>query len=127
MHIRQVILHPDKYPSRDCYPFNLRIFQKTVKLSFDRPVTFFAGENGTGKSTLLKAICQKSGIHIWEDTEGARYKQFTRAGFQYIDVDKKARPVHISAHRFSTISHAIWINGPTPTRACWNTSGEAHC
>jgi predicted ATPase len=74
MHISKVILHPDRYPSHDCYPFNLRIFQKTVKLSFDRPVTFFAGENGTGKSTLLKAICQKCGIHIWEDTEGARFK-----------------------------------------------------
>jgi predicted ATPase len=96
MHIQKVILHPDKYPSRDCYPFNLRIFQETVNLSFDRPVTFFAGENGTGKSTLLKAICQKCGIHIWEDTEGARYKYnpYENRFHEYIDVD--------------------WINGPVP-------------
>ena len=111
MHISKVTLHPDKYPSRDCYPFNLSIFQGTVDLSFDRLVTFFAGENGTGKSTLLKAICQKCGIHIWEDTEGARYKYnpYESKFHEYIDVKwvKGLCPVHISALRYFTISHAI--------------------
>jgi predicted ATPase len=37
-------------------------------------VTFFVGENGTGKSTLLKAICRRCDIHIWQETERSRYQ-----------------------------------------------------
>jgi predicted ATPase len=35
-------------------------------LALDRPVTFFVGENGSGKSTVLDAIARKAGIHIWD-------------------------------------------------------------
>jgi predicted ATPase len=74
MHLNYVTLQPEKYPSKDHYPFKLDIFQKTIAISFSSPVTFFIGENGTGKSTLLRAICLKCGIHIWQDTERGRYK-----------------------------------------------------
>jgi predicted ATPase len=88
MHISSVTLHPDAYPTREKYPFNLKIFQRSKRIDFTTPVTFFVGENGTGKSTLLRAICQKCGIHIWEETEGARFKHNPYEGrfFEYIDV-----------------------------------------
>jgi predicted ATPase len=35
-------------------------------LALDRPVTFFVGENGSGKSTVLDAVARKVGIHIWD-------------------------------------------------------------
>lgn len=38
------------------YPFNLGLYQKPIKLSLDNPVTIFVGENGCGKSSLLKLI-----------------------------------------------------------------------
>jgi predicted ATPase len=38
-------------------------------------VTFFIGENGTGKSTLLRAIARGCSIHIWEEREGRRDKK----------------------------------------------------
>jgi predicted ATPase len=38
------------------FPFNLPLLQATKKIEFTSPVTFFVGENGTGKSTLLEAI-----------------------------------------------------------------------
>jgi predicted ATPase len=41
-------------------------------IEFIRPVTFFIGENGTGKSTLLRAIARSCMIHIWEEHEGSR-------------------------------------------------------
>ena len=65
MHLKRVTLCTHKYPTKEYYPFNLNIFRETKDILFSSPVTFFVGENGTGKSTLLKAICQKCGIHIW--------------------------------------------------------------
>jgi predicted ATPase len=47
MHIQSLHLLHDTFPARNCYPFNLEIFQKTDKLEFLQPVTFFIGENGT--------------------------------------------------------------------------------
>jgi predicted ATPase len=46
---------PERLPEERPFPFNLPILP-TLDLRFDSPVTFFVGENGTGKSTLLEAI-----------------------------------------------------------------------
>ena len=72
MHIRSLSFLHDTFPTRDFYPFNLEIFQKTDNLVFHAPVTFFIGENGSGKSTLLRAIARGCSIHIWEEHEGRR-------------------------------------------------------
>ena len=72
MHIRSLSFLHDTFPTRDFYPFNLEIFQKTDNLVFHAPVTFFIGENGTGKSTLLRAIARGCSIHIWEGREGRK-------------------------------------------------------
>jgi predicted ATPase len=73
-HITSVTLHHEKYPSRSHYPFSLPIFYQTKQVVFDFPVTFFVGENGTGKSTLLESIARASDTHIWSKSEGARFK-----------------------------------------------------
>src|SRR5271156_1382593 len=44
------------------YPFSLDIFKNLKKISFPTQVTFFVGENGTGKSTLLEAIAYHAGF-----------------------------------------------------------------
>jgi predicted ATPase len=74
MHLKQVTLHPEKYPTRDCYPFNLPIFQQPQSIALSSPITLFAGENGTGKSTLLEALAYPCGIHIWRDAERRRFQ-----------------------------------------------------
>ncbi len=74
MHLKHVTLHPEKYPTRDCYPFNLSIFQQSQSIPFASPITMFVGENGTGKSTLLEALAYLCGIHIWRDVERRRFK-----------------------------------------------------
>ena len=73
MHLKKVVLNPEKYPTRDHYPFNLELFQKTPGISLDAPVTFFVGENGCGKSTLAQAITRKCGIYIWQGIQRPRY------------------------------------------------------
>jgi predicted ATPase len=47
-------------PASNAYPFSLAAVEHLDKLVFDTPVTFFVGENGTGKSTLLEAIAYAS-------------------------------------------------------------------
>ena len=70
MHLKAVTLHPEQFPTSEHYPFNLPVFHKTPRLTFDTPVTLFVGENGAGKSTLLQALANRCGIHIW------RYRDF---------------------------------------------------
>jgi predicted ATPase len=66
MHLTKVRNNSERYPSSDIYPFNIPAFRKTVELTFKKPIVFFVGENGTGKSTLMEAITRKCEIHIWE-------------------------------------------------------------
>lgn len=74
MHLNKVTLYPEKFPTKDHYPFNLEFIQKTKSLKFSSPVTFFVGENGSGKSTLLDAITRKCGIFIWQGMHRSRFK-----------------------------------------------------
>ena len=72
MHLKKVTLHPEKYPTGEHYPFNLPLFQETGQVLFNTPVTLFAGENGTGKSTLLEALARACNIHIWQNSARSR-------------------------------------------------------
>jgi predicted ATPase len=45
----------------DGYPFNIPVVQTLDQLAFRSPVTFFVGENGSGKSTILEAIAAGAG------------------------------------------------------------------
>lgn len=50
----------------DDYPFNIpavRHLEKMGSLNLEKPVTFFVGENGTGKSTLIEAIAVAMGFN----------------------------------------------------------------
>jgi len=38
------------------FPFSLSIIQSLKEMIFDSPVTFFVGENGSGKSTIIETI-----------------------------------------------------------------------
>jgi predicted ATPase len=76
MHLKEVKINHQQFPTRKTYPFNLEVFHTTDSLVFTKPITFFIGENGTGKSTLLKALALKCGIHIWQDDEGYQRRVF---------------------------------------------------
>jgi predicted ATPase len=75
MHVSEVEIHPERFPAKDFYPFNLPVFYHKTVLSLNFPVTFFIGENGTGKSTLLEAIADKCGIYSWQGIEQRRFNK----------------------------------------------------
>jgi predicted ATPase len=89
MHLKKMTLHPEKYPTGKSYPFNLPLFQETRQLAFDSAVTLFAGENGTGKYTLLEALAVACNIHIWRNSERSRpdYNPYEGMLHKYISVE----------------------------------------
>jgi predicted ATPase len=96
MHLSKVIINQNRFPTKDAYPFNLPVLQHTNVLELSSPITVFTGENGTGKSTLLKALCRKCNIHIWEGMQRTKYK-FNRYE--------------------NMLQHALdiqWVDGPVP-------------
>lgn len=89
MHLKSVRIHADQFPTRDCYPFQLEVMQNTPEILFQSPVTLFVGENGTGKSTLLRAVALKCGIYIWHGLDRRRfnYNPYEEQLRQYLSVE----------------------------------------
>ena len=72
VHLRRVTIESERFPATDRYPFGLGLLRRTRELVFDTPVTLLVGENGTGKSTLLRALARRAGINIWQYDGGVR-------------------------------------------------------
>jgi predicted ATPase len=83
IHLRS--LHIDLEDTPDTYPFTVPVIVQLERIVFRSPVTFFAGENGTGKSTLLEGIAA-----------GAR---LPTVGGQDIDADDTLKPARDLAER----------------------------
>jgi predicted ATPase len=60
-YLKRVWLDPSRIADRAAYPFCLPLLKDDFELSFDRSITIIAGENGTGKSTLLEGIAVLAG------------------------------------------------------------------
>ena len=55
IHLRSITLRDDK-PLPTGFPFDVPVIKGLETLNFTSPITFFVGENGSGKSTVLEAI-----------------------------------------------------------------------
>ena len=53
----------ERLPEQLAYPFDLP-FVKDLSLTIRKPITFFVGENGTGKSTLIEATAALCGFPV---------------------------------------------------------------
>lgn len=69
----------DEQADTTIYPFCVPIIKATNYITFTKPVTFFIGENGAGKSTILEGIANNIGL----GTEGgSKNIQFTTTSAQ---------------------------------------------
>ena len=92
--IKKITLEKDKIKSQNIYPFNIEIVKNFTELNLDKPVTFFVGENGIGKSTFIEAIAVSLGLPAEGGTENFRYetKNTTSNLSDYIKIPKYNKP-----------------------------------
>lgn len=63
LYISEIIMRKTDEANNSAYPFSLPVVKNLDKLKLNSNITFFAGENGTGKSTLLEAIAVNYGFN----------------------------------------------------------------
>src|SRR6201994_941238 len=61
-YLKRLWLDASRVDDRAAYPFCLPFLHDEFSLSFDHAITIIAGENGTGKSTLLEGIAALAGF-----------------------------------------------------------------
>lgn len=95
MHLKEVRILPEKFPTHECYPFNLEIFSRPLTVDVHCPVTFFVGDNGAGKSTLLQSISHRCSIYIWHGQRRSRfqYNPYEEQFYRAVEVEWTQDPV----------------------------------
>ena len=73
--IREAAIDWDVVP-RDSYLRNISALKGFSRLAFESNVTFFAGENGTGKSTLLEGIAVAYGFNAEGGTQNYHFSTY---------------------------------------------------
>jgi predicted ATPase len=74
-YLKKIAMMPERV-DRDVFPFRgLKFLTDEFEMSFDRPITIFVGENGSGKSTVLEGIASLAGFHSYG---GSRQHQIYR-------------------------------------------------
>lgn len=61
IHLQSISLRQDT-PLPDRFPYNVPVIHQLDSLEFSTPITFFVGENGSGKSTVLEAIAAAASL-----------------------------------------------------------------
>lgn len=97
LHIQYIALKGDGI-ERDAkkYPFDIPLIHKFKKITFSKPVTFFIGENGTGKSTLLEAIAVACGFNAEGGSKNFNFntKETHSDFYQYLRIGKSYNAIH---------------------------------
>ncbi|MDR1322760.1 MAG: AAA family ATPase [Gracilibacteraceae bacterium] len=88
-HLEMADCHDDSYITSLAI---VKYLNKKKKLTFNRDVTFLAGENGTGKSTLIEAIAVCAGYNAEGGSKNFNFstRQTVSNLHQYITIAKQA-------------------------------------
>ena len=71
-YLREVMIDRDSIEDDNIYPFNIPSIRNIDRIEFHEDVTFFVGENGTGKSTLIEGIALALGFGIEGGTKNVQ-------------------------------------------------------
>ncbi len=81
------------------YPFSLNLVKNLKEIKFPTQVTFFVGENGSGKSTIMEAIANKAGFGAEGGSKNIHFK--TSAEKTYLGAEKFGQCLTLSWRRKS--------------------------
>jgi predicted ATPase len=95
-YLKRVWLDKSLVADASAYPFCLPLFRAEFSLAFEGSITIVAGENGTGKSTLLEGIAAMAG---YDDAGG---------GKSYRPVDHSAA-IEATGGRLASALRASWL------------------
>jgi len=95
-YLRRVWLEPARIADRAAYPFCLPFLRGEFDLNFDRSITIIAGENGTGKSTLLEGIAVLAG---YDEAGGGK-------GYRPVD---HSNAIEAMGGKLSSAFRASWL------------------
>lgn len=117
------------------YPFSLNIIKNLKDIEFPSRVTFFVGENGTGKSTLLEAIANLAGFGAEGGSKNINFKtskEDTYSGTQqlaeYLTLSWRKKPKNgyfFRAESFFNIANYIDIIAQEDIRAYDSYGGKS--
>jgi predicted ATPase len=69
LHLKSISVREFSSQDQDSFPFDLEIVKSLREMQFTSPVTFFVGENGSGKSTMMEAIaCAVESITVGSES-----------------------------------------------------------
>lgn len=72
--IKAIKLNRDMVEDFNEYPFNIPVINSLTEIVFDKPITFIAGENGSGKSTIVESIALSVGLSAEGGTGNMTYE-----------------------------------------------------
>ncbi len=76
-YLQNLSIKPSADIEWESYPFNIPAVRELEKLKFHADVTFFVGENGAGKSTMMEAIALALGFGHEGGTRNVRFQTST--------------------------------------------------
>jgi len=98
------------------YPFNIECLKNFEELTLDNPVTFFYGENGVGKSTLVEGIAIALGLNPEGGSNNMQFSNYDDYSelYKYLRISKFGVPktkFFLRAESFFNVATDISNNG----------------
>lgn len=104
MFLNRIELLHEKIDNCEKYPFSIPTIQNLKTLEIKSNITFFVGENGTGKSTVLEAIAEQCGFNT---AGGGRNNSFD------VDRSDSALGEYIKLSWFPKVTNGFFLRSET--------------